>query len=138
MPVLDRQVPAEAHPPATRGGLPPSLEGRPARSVPEAQPTPLQRSYVLVSVVPLVCGAIAITALEFGASLASPIVRLCVAVGAPFLLVANADASLRIWRSAWAWMPVNRGRGMFRLSWLGAALVFEVLVVIVVLLVFGA
>ena len=49
--------------------------------------------------------------------------KLCVVVGAPLLLVTSADAVVRIWRSAWAWMPVDRGRGLFRLAWVAAALV---------------
>ena len=58
---------------------PPSLQGLPPRSVPEVAPTPLQQHYVLLSVPVLICGAIAITALELGASLGSPLVKLCVA-----------------------------------------------------------
>jgi hypothetical protein len=30
---------------------------------------------------------------------------------------------LRIWRSAWAWMPIDRGRGLFRLAWVVVSLV---------------
>jgi hypothetical protein len=33
------------------------------------------------------------------------------------LVITTADAILRIWRSAWAWMPVDRGKGWFRLAW---------------------
>ena len=69
----------------------------------------------------LVAGAVAITALETGSSLSSPLVKLCILVGAPLLILTTADASLRIWRSAWAWMPINRNRGLFRLAWLVAA-----------------
>lgn len=105
------------------GELPPSLRGLPPRSVPETRPTPLQRSYVLLSVIPLVCGAVAISALELGASLRDPLVRLCVVVGAPILFVVNCDATLRIWRSAWAWMAVDRTRGLFRLSWVVVAVI---------------
>jgi hypothetical protein len=47
-------------------------------------------------------------------------VKLCVAIATPLLIIANADAILRIWRSAWAWMPVNRDRGLFRLAWVAA------------------
>jgi hypothetical protein len=111
MPVLDRQA---VRAPSS---LPPSLRGLPPRSVPETAPTPLQRHYVNLSVVVLICGAIAISALELGASLGSPLVKVCVLVAAPLLVVTTADAIVRIWRSAWAWMPVDRGKGAFRLAW---------------------
>jgi hypothetical protein len=117
MPALDRQV---ARP------LPPSLAAQRPRSVPEAKPTPLQRHFINLSVVALVAGAIAITALEVGAPLGHPLVKLCVLVAAPILLLTTADAAVRIWRSAWAWMPVDRGRGLFRLAWLVAAAAFVV------------
>jgi hypothetical protein len=116
MPVLERH--------AVRAPvLPPSLQGLPPRSVPETRPTPLQRHYVSLSVIVLACGAIAITALEFGAPLGSPIVKLCALVGAPLLIATGTDATVRIWRSAWAWLPVNPGRGLFRLAWVLASLV---------------
>ena len=70
----------------------------------------------------LICGAIAITALELGASLGSPLVKLCVLIAAPLLVVTTADAVVRIWRSAWAWMPVDRGKGLFRLAWVAVSL----------------
>jgi hypothetical protein len=127
MPVLDRQAAAPG--PAGAGGaglgassLPPSLQGLPPRSVPEAAPTPLQAHYINLSVIVLVCGAVAITALELGASLGSPLVKLCVALAAPLLVITTGDAVLRIWRSAWAWMPVDRGRGLFRLAWVAVSL----------------
>jgi hypothetical protein len=132
MPVLDRQA-ARPGP----GLLPPSLQGLPPRSVPEVAPTPLQAYYVYLSVIVLVCGAIAITALELGAPLSSPLVKLCAIVAAPLLVVTTADAIVRIWRSAWAWMPVNPGRGAFRLAWvavsvvgLGALVVASVVVIL--------
>jgi len=112
MPVLDRQAVA-----AGRAAI-----SGPPRSVPELAPTPLQGHYVNLSAIGLVCGAIAITALEMGAGLGDPIVKVPVIVGAPILLVTTADAILRIWRSARAWLPVNRGRGLFRLAWVAAAL----------------
>jgi hypothetical protein len=118
MPVLDRQ----AVRPATTA-LPPSLQGLPARSVPEVAPTPLQPYYINLSVIVLVCGAIAITALELGAPLSSPLVKLCAIVAAPLLVVTTADAVVRIWRSAWAWMPVNPSRGAFRLAWVVVSVV---------------
>jgi len=147
MPVLDRQ-PTGAGTGVVRGardpagaadaGLPPSVRGLPPRSVPEVAPTPLQKHYVLLSAPALVAGAIAITALELGAGFGSWVVKLCVAVAAPLLLVTTVDATLRIWRSAWAWMPVDRGRGLFRLSWVFASLVFLALIVVALVLVLGA
>jgi len=133
MPVLDRQAVGSAAtaPVATSVAtsphgatpLPPSMVGLPPRSVPETAPTPLQKHYVLLSVPVLILGAIAITALELGAPLGSPLVKLCVAIAAPLLIVTTADATVRIWRSAWAWMPVDRGKGLFRLAWVAASLV---------------
>lgn len=122
MPVLDRQATAHRN-------LPPSLAALPPRSVPEVAPTLLQRQFVGLSVAALVAGAVAITALELGAPLASPLLKLCVVVAAPILLLTTGDAAVRIWRSAWAWMPVNRGRALFRFSWLVVALVFIAIVV---------
>jgi hypothetical protein len=141
MPVLDRQaVPSGPGHAATAADahLPPSLRGLPPRSVPETRPTPLQKHFVLLSAPALVLGFIAITALELGAGFDSPIVRLCVLIAAPLLLVTTADAALRIWRSAWAWMPVDRGKGLFRLTWLIPAVVFFVLILGAVALVIGA
>ena len=117
MPVLERQA-------VPKSSLPPSLAGLPPRSVPETEPTPLQRHYVLMSVVAFLAGAIGITALEAGASPGNPLVKVCALIAAPIIVITTIDAALRIWRSAWAWMPVNRGRGLFRLSWLVAAAVF--------------
>ena len=110
MPALDRQAVAAPTGPAAR-----------ADRVPEVAPTSLQRQYIYLSTVALIAGAIAITALELGTPLGSPLVKVCVAIGTPLVIVANADAVLRIWRSAWAWMPINRGRGLFRLAWVAAA-----------------
>ena len=67
--------------------------------IPELAPTPLQPHYINLSFVALIAGAVA----------------------TPLLVLANGDATLRIWRSAWAWMPVDRGRGLFRLAWVAAA-----------------
>ena len=134
MPVLDRQAGPRERPVSA---LPPSLQGLPARSVPEVAPTPLQPYYVYLSVIVLICGAIAITALELGAPLSSPLVKLCAILAAPLLIVTTADAVVRIWRSAWAWMPVNRGRGAFRLAWvvvsvigLGALVAASIVVIV--------
>lgn len=131
MPVLDRQAPR----PST---LPPSLQGLPPRSVPETAPTPLQAHYINLSVVALIAGAIAITALELGTPLGSPLVKLCVLVAAPILFATTADAGVRIWRSAWAWMPVNVGRGLFRLAWVAATVVLLGLIVLAAFIVLTA
>ncbi len=121
MPVLDRQSARGAARPVP--ALPPGLQGLRPRSVPEAAPTPLQPYYINLSVIVLICGAIAITALELGAPLSSPLVKLCVLVASPLLIVTTGDAVLRIWRSARAWMPVDRTRGTFRLAWVAVSLV---------------
>ena len=107
MPILDRQ---------------PIGHGRAPDRIPETRPTPLQKHYINLSAIALVAGAIAITALETGTSLGSPLVKLCVLIAAPIFVVTTADAALRFYRSAWAWMPVNVGRGLFRLTWVAAAL----------------
>ena len=116
MPALDRQ-------PMRPNTLPPSLQGLPPRSVPEVAPTPLQKHYINLSVPVLIAGAIAITALNLGTKLGDPLVKLCVLVAAPLLVVTTADAILRIWRSAWAWMPVDRGKGWFRLAWVAVSVI---------------
>jgi hypothetical protein len=117
MPVLDRQPVREPASPAGPASLPP-------RSVPEARPTRLPRDwFIYLSVVAFLCGAVAITALEFGAGPGSPLVKLCVVLGTPPLAIALADATVRIWRSAWAWMPVDRVKGVFRLTWLAVPVV---------------
>jgi hypothetical protein len=124
MPVLDRQA----------GGsvtLPPSLRVARPRSVPEVVPTPLQRQYINLSVIALIAGAVGITALEAGVPMSNPLVKVCALVTAAILLATTADASVRIWRSAWAWMPVDRGRALFRLSWLAAAGAGLALIVVV-------
>ena len=131
MPALDRQ------PVRAPGGVPASLAGQRPRSVPERAPTPLQKHFVLLSAPALVLGAVAITALEMGAGFGSWLVRLCVLLAAPLLLLTTLDATVRIWRSAWAWMPVDRGRGLFRLAWLIVAAVFLALIVAAVALVLG-
>ena len=106
MPVLDRQP----------------IGARAPDRIPETAPTPLQKHYINLSAIALVAGAIAITALETGTPMTSPLVKLCVLVGAPIFVLTTADAALRFWRSAWAWMPINPSRGLFRLTWVAAAL----------------
>ena len=127
MPVLDRQAVRLPIARAGHAGGPPGLVGLPPRSVPETKPTPLQKHYVLLSAPALVLGTVAITALELGAPLGDPLVRVCVLVAAPLLAAANADAIVRIWRSAWAWMPVVRVKGLFRLAWVAVGAILYAL-----------
>jgi hypothetical protein len=135
MPVLDRQAVRE---PAVPRGLPPSLAALPARSVPEVAPTPLQQHFVLLSAPALVAGAIAITALELGAGFGSPLVKLCVLIAAPLLAITAVDATVRIWRSAWAWMRVDRNRGLFRLAWVVVSVIWLVVIGLATVLVLTA
>jgi hypothetical protein len=122
MPVLDRQDgrPTTTLPTTT---LPPSLRGLPPRSVPEVAPTPLQKHYINLSMPVLIAGFIAITALNLGAPLGDPLIKLCVVIAAPLLVITTSDAIVRIWRSAWAWMPVDRGKGLFRLAWVAVSVI---------------
>jgi hypothetical protein len=100
---------------------PPRLDaaGRPLvpSRVPEEHPPLLGDWFIYFSVVVLVCGVVAITALELGTPVDSGLVRVPALIGAGLLVVLSADAALRVWRSAWAWLPVDRGRGMFRFVW---------------------
>src|SRR4029078_1407236 len=99
MPVLDRQA-------VRTPTLPPRLQGLPPRSAPDVAPPPLQKHYINLSVIVLICGAIAITALELGTPLGSPLVKLCVVIAAPLLVVSTGGAILRLWRCASAWAPI--------------------------------
>jgi hypothetical protein len=113
MPVLERQ-----EVPVSR-----DVQGRrltPSR-VPETKPTPLQPWFIYLSIVGLVCGTVAITALNLGATMDETVVRLPILVGGLMLVLVTADAAVRIWRSAFAWLPVDRGRGLFRFVWFGIA-----------------
>ena len=121
MPVLDRQAARPRARPAT--ALPPSLQGLPPRSVPEVAPTPLQKHFIILSVPVLIAGAIAITALNLGARIGDPLIKLCVLIAAPLLVLTTADAIVRIWRSAWAWMPVDRGMAWFRFAWVAVSVI---------------
>lgn len=110
-PVLDRQE----RPQRT------DVRGRPLvpSRVPEEQPTPLRDSFIYVSIVALVCGVIAIMALELGAPFSSWVVRLPVLVGGACLLAVTLDAIVRIARSVRAWMPVHPATAWFRVVWVG-------------------
>jgi hypothetical protein len=108
-PKLDRQerpVPLDVH-------------GRPLvpQRVPELAPTPLQSSFIYLSIVALVCGVIAIGALELGTPMSSWWVKVPVLVGGAILLAVTIDAFVRVWRSVGAWWDVDRGRALFRVVW---------------------
>jgi hypothetical protein len=109
VPKLDRQdrpVPLDVH-------------GRPLvpQRVPELEPTPLQSSFIYLSIVVLVCGVIAIGALELGTPMSSLWVKIPVLVGGLVLLAVTVDALVRVWRSIGAWWDVDRGRALFRVVW---------------------
>jgi len=128
-PQLDRQ----------ERSLPVDVRGRPLvpQRVPELQPTPLQNSFIYLSIVVLICGVIAIMALELGTPMSSLLVKIPVLVGGIVLLAVTADAFVRVWRSVAAWRPVDAGRARFRLVWaavLAGSLVVIAAMVIVVLL----
>jgi hypothetical protein len=112
------------------------LAGRPIvpSRVPETRPTPLQERFIPLSVIVLVCGVVAISALELGTPLAAPLVKVPVLIGAAVLAVVTLDAIVRIWRSVIAWRRVDRGRALFRLVW-AATLVASLAVVAVLAIV---
>lgn len=118
--------------PLDRQPVPIADDGLPAY-VPEVSPTPLRGGYIYLSVVALLCGTVAISALELGAQWSDPIVKVPIIVGSIPLFVAMGEAALRIARSVRAWWPVNRGRALFRATWVAtiaalAAIVFVALV----------
>lgn len=102
-----------------RQEIPRRASGRPEppQRVPETHPPLLGDWFIYLSVVVLICGVIAISALNFGAELSSGFVRFPALVGVGLLILISADAAVRVWRSAWAWMPVDRGRASFRFVW---------------------
>lgn len=89
----------------------------PPQRVPETRPTPLGKAFIHLSIVVLVCGLTAITTLEMGTSPSSLLVKVPVLIGGVVLLAVTSDAIVRVWRAARAWLPVDRGRGLFRLVW---------------------
>jgi hypothetical protein len=115
-------------------------QGRPLipQRVPEVRPTPLTEWFIYLSVVVLICGVIAIMALELGTPMSSPLVRIPVVVGGIVLLVVDADALVRVARSARAWWPVDRGRAWFRVLWAAVLAGSLVLVAAIVLFVLTA
>jgi hypothetical protein len=89
----------------------------PPQRVPEARPPLLGDWFIYLSVVVLICGAVVITVLNFGGSVTDPLVRFPGIIAALLLVPISVDAALRAWRSAWTWLPVDRGRGLFRFLW---------------------
>lgn len=89
----------------------------PPQRVPESNPAVLGDWFIYLSVVVLVCGVLVITALNFGASLTAPLVRVPALVGAGLVIPLSIDAAIRSWRSAWAWLPIDRPRGLARFVW---------------------
>ena len=110
-----------------RQELPPPRRPQPPQRVPETNPPLLGDWFIYLSVIVLFCGIIAITALEFGGpeGVHAPLVRIPTLIASILLIPISADAAVRAWRSAGAWMPVDRGRGLFRYVW--AAVLFAIL-----------
>jgi hypothetical protein len=126
-PKLDRQerpVPLDVH-------------GRPLvpQRVPELAPTPLQASFIYLSIVALVCGVIAIGALELGTPMSSWWVKGPVLIGGAILLAVTIDALVRVWRSVRAWWDVDRGRALFRVVWVVVIAASVVVVAAIMLIV---
>lgn len=107
MPAMDRQP------------VPSRRDGRsePPQRVPETSPPLLGDWFIYLSVAVLFCGVIVITALNFGASISDPVVRLPALIGAGILVVVSADAARRTYRSIGAWWNVDRPRAVFRVVW---------------------
>lgn len=129
-PLLDRQERPVRLDPTGR----PLVPGR----VPETRPTPLQEVFIPLSLVALICGVVAITALNLGAALSEPLVRGPMLIAAVILAVVTVDALVRVWRSVWAWLPVDRGRAAFRLVWVAALVIILGLLAVAALVVLTA
>jgi hypothetical protein len=101
------------------------VQGRPLvpSRVAEERPTPPRDSFIHVSLVALVCGVVAIMALELGTPFSSWLVRLPILVGGACLLAVTVDAIVRIARSVRAWMPVHPPTARFRMVWLAVLIV---------------
>ena len=90
-----------------RQEMPPSRANEPPQRVPELRPPLLGDWFIYLSVVVLISGVVAITALELGNPLESGIVRFPAMLAAGLLAFVAADAALRTWRSAFAWLPIS-------------------------------
>ena len=104
-----------------RQELPERITSRPQppQRLPETKPPLLGDWFIYLSVIVLGCGIVVISALNFGADVRDVIVRVPALIGAALLVVLSADAGLRVWRSAWAWLPVDKPRGLARFVWAG-------------------
>jgi hypothetical protein len=91
----------------------------PPQRVRESNPAVLGDWFIYLSVVVLICGVVAITALNFGAAATSGFVRFPALVAFGLLIPLSVDAGLRAWRSAWVWLPIDRPRGLARFIWAG-------------------
>lgn len=100
-----------------RQELPPPRPNEPPQRVPELRPPLLGDWFIYLSVIVLFCGVIAITALELGNPLRSPIVSFPTILGAAVLALVAADGALRTWRSVFAWSPISRPRAIQRAVW---------------------
>jgi hypothetical protein len=89
----------------------------PPQRLPESNPAVLGDWFIYLSVVVLICGVIAITAIEFGSKPTDALVRIPAVLGLGLLVPLAADAGVRAWRSAWAWLPVDKPRGLARFVW---------------------
>jgi hypothetical protein len=125
-PVLDRQERPQRL----------DVQGRPLvpSRVEEERPTPLRDTFIYVSIVALVCGVVAIMALELGTPFSSWLVRIPVLVGGACLLALTVDASVRIARSIRAWMPVHPATARFRVVWLVVLVLAAVATLVVMLM----
>jgi hypothetical protein len=119
-----RDLPAAAPAADSRSDLPAATPADSRRDlharVPETAPTPLQDAFIPLSLVALICGAFAITALELGVPPSHLLIKVAVLVGAALLAAVGADAIVRVWRSARAWSSIDRGRAAFRVVWIAA------------------
>ena len=114
------------------------VHGRPLvpQRVPELDPTPLQSSFIYLSIVVLICGVIAIGALELGTPMSSLWVKIPVLIGGIVLLAVSVDSLVRVWRSVGAWWDVDRGRALFRIVWvavIAASIVAVIAIMFIVL-----
>lgn len=129
-PTLDRQARPQ----------PVDAQGRPLvpQRIPERHPTPLQGAFIYLSIVVLVCGVIAIMALELGTPMSSLVVKVPVLIGGSLLIVVTIDALVRVSRSVAAWREVDVGRARFRILWAVVLAISVVVVALIMLVVLAA